>query len=273
MIAFSPFRCWLVFFFGWAVAALGEDALLQGQASLDADVSITSSAGKVPEFRIDASHRKERPNGSVTLLRGEPSLLPDPEPPLTPEPLSEEEEARLAAFQAEVAARPVQKFFSLSATVVDGGKTFLRWYAPGRIEPYEAWSNVDFNNFSGFGSFESEGVEWIFIMSVGNVPHEYRDRMTWLPSAPVAIPGVEPAFVVTKGDAGNREARAPIVGLHDLFTREKHALIAARWQREIDRSRREEEARARAAKPRDTVMWFRPRKGSRYLENPTLDAR
>lgn len=223
---------------------------------------------EVPEFRNDAGRREVRPNGSIALLRGEPSSLPDPEPPSQPVLLSMDRQVLLEAGRTNLARRPIQKMLALSATGVDGQRSSVRWYALGSGETYEAWSNVDFGYYSGFCSFESEGVEWTFLMAIGAVPRERGDQMTWLPSLPAEGFGEAPAFVVTRGNGQDREAPAPIRGLHELFSRNKGKPIAARERREVDQLIRREEERLRAAVPKHTVMWFRPRKGSRYLENP-----
>ena len=60
--------------------------------------------------------------------------------------------------------------------------------------------------------------------------------------------------------------------VHDYYAAEKTRLAAEYVQREQDRAANAVLSPEPAA-PQDNVMWFRPRKGSRYLATPEGGAR
>lgn len=206
---------------------------------------------------------------SITILRGEPSTLPDPpvsQPPVphTPTP---EQAAWFAARRAEVAQT---RFLTVSATVYDHRETFLRWHDRKSGKSYEGWSNVDFNHLQGIQGFQNAKAFYFQFIGIGNIDTVRLagrfQRQISIPEHPV-LPTDRPGFILTAGEVPGAEALAPIQWLHDYYGAEKVRLAAEYDQREQLR-RENPPAAPEASAPRDNVMWFRPRKGSRYLAQP-----
>jgi hypothetical protein len=178
-----------------------------------------------------------------------------PERPAPPSAKSKEELEALRAspeWQELVAKHKETELIMLSATVVDGKATFLRWWSEG--EEYEAWSNVDFNHFSGFAEFDAGEKHYAFMMAVGNLSSE-GGRSEWLGKPPEL--GVDyPAFTITKGDTSKVDALAAMVSMHDLYENEREKLVAAHESRVSEQAKQEAWLKANSPKPKDTVIQF-----------------
>ncbi|MCU0779672.1 MAG: hypothetical protein MUF04_01065, partial [Akkermansiaceae bacterium] len=91
---------------------------------------------------------------SVQSVQGQRrGLAPKPEPAAEVERAAVSLDPALRTLMAERLRNQRQLF--LSATVFDHQWTLLRWWAgnaPARA--FAAWSNVDFNHFTGVGGFE-----------------------------------------------------------------------------------------------------------------------
>jgi hypothetical protein len=213
------------------------------------------------------------PGRTLTILRGEPAQLPDPPPP-PPVPQARPPE-QLAALAARRAALRETRLIQLSATVYDHRLTYLRWFEPKTREWREAWSNVDFNHLTGCGGFDAEKKTHFLFLGVGNIDtakiRERWGRIFPIPAHP-ALPAGEARFVVTKGDATDAAALAPIQALHDFYMVEKDRLAAAYEERERNQRNQAALLKANPPRPKDNVMWVRPRKGSRYLAEESAAA-
>jgi hypothetical protein len=195
-----------------------------------------------------------------------PIQKPEPEKPVRI--LSEEERAALRARHRAVI--PVM----LSATVYDHKRTMLRWF-PNGVKGGEmiAWSAVDFNVFGGMHRFSYQGREYsLMLIGIGNEDTErsrLRAQRIGRPYVPVVHPELPltgtPEFVVTKGDAADVMALAPIVGLHELYRREKDKLHAQYEARKKAQKEYEAWVRAHPPEPKDVLIrvW--------KTETPSLD--
>ena len=95
----------------------------------------------------------------------------------------------------------------VSATVYDHRWSFVRWRANGAgNRNFAAWSNVDFNHFTGIGGFDLSGLRFSFFMPVTNQDTvRLKARMEaaggqYVPPQPPDLPEWEPAFVLVEGD-------------------------------------------------------------------------
>lgn len=150
-----------------------------------------------------------------------------PDPPAPPPPKTKEELEALRAspeWQELIAKHKETKLILLSATVVDGEATFLRWWHGG--EEFQAWSNVNFHHLSGFAEFENEKTRYAFIMAVGDVRSDGDRRLAW-PGTPPELGVDYPAFTLVKGDAGDSEGLRMMQSMHDLYENERETLVAA----------------------------------------------
>lgn len=163
----------------------------------------------------------------------------------------------------------------VSATVYDHSRTYLRCYASGSGVKGEVcgWSNLDFNHFSGFATYQAKGTdgevrEYALLMGIGNTDTERtgespaKQGETYkgpeLPDSP-ELPDLAssgPSFVITEGDTTDKEAMALIQGLHDLYRVEGARMAAAYQARVIAEEQRRAFLLAHPPKPKDVTVLF-----------------
>lgn len=147
-------------------------------------------------------------------------------------------------------------FIMLSATVYDRRRTLLRWQVGGDYpRSYAAWSNIDFNHFSGVGVFDQSGKHFALFMGISN---QDTARMAARMAAfgriyqpPIPPPLLEdvPCFVVVEGDPADAGALLPVMALHEYYRSERSRLVTAFAERERQRVAREAAEKALAALP------------------------
>lgn len=204
---------------------------------------------------------------TLTILLGDPSNLPDPAAGAkteVPAPTAQQL-AELQAWRAQIAQI---RFITVGATVYNHTETSFRWKDMRTGKTYEGWSNVDFNHLTGLAAADSAKLPFLKSLNISNVDTA---RLSTRRGSPVPVPhhpdlpADGPGFVVTSGDLSEAGVLAPIQELHAFYRLEKERLAA-------EYEAREQERLAKAAAPvppsipKDNVIWLRPRKGSRYLE-------
>lgn len=201
---------------------------------------------------------------TATIQRVEPVPAPDP-PAAAPPPDPE----ALARFREMLAKRPKPVLIMLSATVFDSENTLLRWHPNGRRDlEMTAWSNVNFELLGGRDRFTHNGTLYHLYMGMGRDSIAVRRRLAerfGRPYTPPVIPALPPdetpAFVVTKGDAADIAATAPITALHEYY--EAHsATLKAEWEAG-KRARLEYETYIRAHPPEPQDVLIRYATGTR----------
>ncbi|QJE97321.1 hypothetical protein [Luteolibacter luteus] len=203
---------------------------------------------------------------TLTLLRAQPSTLPDPaaEPVVKSAPST-----RTGGVDFSSWHRAASYLVGVRATVYDKRRTFLQWQDPESRVEHEAWSNIDFNHLSSVSDVESVDRRWILFLVIVNIDTSVVNPATGQavtePTHPPIPEDDGPKFVVTKGDTTDPRSTAPLHALHKLYAEKSDELIAAA---EVQKQTREQMAQEEAdqSQPRDNVMWFRPKKGSRYLQ-------
>lgn len=169
---------------------------------------------------------------NVTVQRVKNPGLPDPPPPLPPLPPDDPAVvARIEEFRQDYQGT---ELIFLSATVYDHSRTLLRIYLNGKAEgEISAWSNIDFNHFSGFSTFrvkESDGTfrDYGLLMGIGNTDtasvagrfakqgNDY-DKPEIPKLSDLAVSG--PSFLVIDGQA-NGDAMNTLSQVHDLYRKE-----------------------------------------------------
>lgn len=195
--------------------------------------------------------------------------LPDPPPPLPILPVDD------AAVQGRIEElrqkyRDTRLLF-VSAEVVNREYTKLTVYPNGKAdEAATCFSNLDFENFSGFSSFKVKGAEgedreYSLIMGIGLTDTTpLAERLTQAgqtyqaPSHP-ALPSLTatgPGYVMEEGSNPGSEVLQTIEDLHSLFRVEGERMVAAR----IARTRAYEERKAfllaNPPQPKDVTIRF-----------------
>lgn len=233
--------------------AFSQEARLLGEVA-DGKPAAPVPPKVVPKFSVLSTTTHRLKDRKILMQRvADPRL---PERPAPPTAKSKEEVEALRAspeWQELIAKYKKTELMMLSATVVDGRATFLRWWHEG--EEYEAWSNVDFNHFSGFAEFEAGEKHFAYMMAVGNVSPAGDRNLAWVGKPPEL--GVDyPAFTIVKGDTSKADALGMMVSMHDLYENEREKLVAAHESRVTEQAKREAWLKANPPKPKDTVIQF-----------------
>ena len=197
---------------------------------------------------------------TLTKLLIEREELPAPPEPLPPLDISDPAVAsRLAAMRAKF--RKTEIVF-VSATVHDHRATFVRWWPNGKPESeMNAWVNIDFNLFCGFGTYEWGDRRFALVMGIGNESSAARRKLaerlgkTYIAREVPALPADAPGYMLTKGNA-DAGAMDTLSGLLDLYRAEEPRLSAAYAGREAARIAREAELRRNPPQPKDVTTWI-----------------
>lgn len=164
----------------------------------------------------------------------------------------------------------------VSATVYDRSRTLLQIYPSGKVKQrVTAWSNVDFNHFSGFSTFrvtQDDGsfMDFSLIMSLGNAYAEGRKRhFAREPEnyAALKVPEIEdiavvgPRYVVIEGHDSGSAALDIVAYAHKLYAKEGGRMEAAYHERVRKWMEREAYFRANPPVPKDVTIRFWKRAG------------
>ncbi len=205
---------------------------------------------------------------NVTVQLVKDPGLPDPPPPLPA--LPPDDPAVLARMEELRGEYQETQLVFVSATVYDHSRTYLRCFPSGGGGRKEicGWSNLDFNHFSGFATYQVKGAdgelrEYGLLMGIGN--EDTQQRAEWLakrdgeyvapeiPSLPeLATAG--PAFVISEGDTTDREAMELIEGMHSLYRTEGARMEEAYHARVKAYEKRKAYLLANPPKPKDVVI-------------------
>lgn len=179
------------------------------------------------------------------------------------------------------ANRERAEVLSLSCTIYDAGVTEVRWSVRGA--EYRMLSNVDFNHLRGVGSFTADGRSYTVFMGIGramslNTQARGQAGAVQISAAAVAPPvsagvladlqksGGARYAVLSTPEKAESEAFRGIDALHHYYDAHKSELIAAWQQSEATRVAHEQYEKEHPPTPKDTVIQFWPKKGSRYLD-------
>lgn len=210
--------------------------------------------------------------GTITLtvhVVEDPGLA-DPPPPLMP--AAAPDGPAVLGLTAELRGKyRWPEMVNLSATVYDHSRTRFRYQPAGEgRKQITGWSNIDFNCFCGFATYQVKGADgeihqFGLMMGLGNEDTRQRaevlarHEMTYdAPEIPV-LPDLAsggPAFVITEGDASDAEAKEVIWGMHELYRVEGPRMEVAYQARiQADEARRAYYI-AHPPVPKDVTMNF-----------------
>ncbi len=214
---------------------------------------------------------------TATVQLVEDPGLTDPLPPL---PDMSVDDAAVQARLAELrTTQRSMRILFVSATVYDHKRTFLRCFPNGQANgEVSAWSNVDFNHFSGFSTFQVKGEDGVLrkyalIMGIGNVDTQNtrsqfdKNRVdhgvTHVPklheSPELRDEGA--TFEVFEGNGG--EAFQAIADMHSLYRKEGQRMKTTFHAREKANAERKASLITNPPVPKDVTIQFWKR------ENPS----
>lgn len=224
---------------------------------------------------------------NVTVQMVKDPGLPDPPPPLPALPPSDP--AVLARMEELRKNYRGTELVFLSATVYDHSRTHLRIYPNGNVAgEISAWSNVDFNHFSGFSTLrvkDSDGTfrDYGLLMGIGNsatrrirkrnAQHGLEFDAPEIPALPdLAISG--PSFVVASGKQDS-EAMDTLSQIHDLYRKEGVRMEEAFHAREKAYAERKAYLLANPPVPKDVAVqfWKREKSGQSQQNKEGTSAR
>jgi hypothetical protein len=205
---------------------------------------------------------------NVTMrLVADPNL---PEPPPVLRTLPPNDPETVAALEDYSRNYKGTEVLFVVPTVYDHSRTFLRIYPNGKQEgSVAAWSNLDFNHFTGFANFrvrEPDGtfVSYGLLMGISNVDTlRWQELMAERGAEYVAVEPPElpdqslagPSFVVVEGEAEGMAMDA-LRNLHELYRNEGDRMRFAYLARERARRERFAYLLANPPQPNDVTISF-----------------
>ena len=216
---------------------------------------------KLPDFTIRWSqvHRKKGQKFVINRIQVPPKLV---EQPVTP----------LKQQQIEQRAREIEQwiedikesggFFTVSATIYDNKTSYVRWSVDGKW--YACYSNVNWQQLSGFTEFEGRGKRFNIILLTANASTKdmkremaqgYRNSLPDIPKLPrLATHGAR--YTVVEGDETNDAAMEFMEAIHDLYDEHREVLVEKWREREKNYKiyLRKQEALRRNPPPKKDVV-------------------
>jgi hypothetical protein len=206
---------------------------------------------------------------NVTVRQVKDPQLPDPPSPLPA--LSPDDPAVIARLAELREKYRATKLVFLSATVYNRKRTYLRIYPNGRVvDSVTAWSNLDFNHFCGFSSYQVKDAEddtfyrFGLLMGIGSTDTErweklaaekgYYYKAPEIPLLPDFADG-GPSFVVVEGDAKS-PAMDTLEQVHDLYRKEGARMEEAHHARIKAYEERKAWLLTHPPKPKDLVIHY-----------------
>lgn len=257
----------------WAEDAETEKPKISGPVA-DGTPSQPAAKPTLPAFEIEhttlrrlrVEENSELPGlpsvkGTITvkLLQVKEPHLPDPPLPLPPLPVDDPAvQARMAEARQN---HHDSRYAFVSATVHDHSRTFLRIYPGGKAgNGFSAWSNVDFNHFSGFASYQVKNADgtvtdYSLIMAVGPSGNG-SEKIAPIGAALPDLADGGPAYTVTEGGTSDDEGMQIIDGMHELYRVEGNRMKAAYHARIAAYEERKAYLLANPPTPKDVTIHF-----------------
>jgi hypothetical protein len=222
---------------------------------------------EVPVMRVESSVAVQKHGKRLTILRGEPSTLPDIPVPVPPEPLTPEQIAARAAFAASL-PKPIQLNFHgmVLEREVGGNVSIIHWTHPENPRiAYQATVGLDIGVFSLVGNLHHRDRPHRLHLFSSRVPAAAYQRWRGIDAAFQEVE--DGSFLITRGDPDDPVGMAPIIALISLYAAEKDHLIAGFGK--LQQNQREAAAWHKAnpqPEPAEYTLWLRPHRGRRYLD-------
>ncbi len=203
---------------------------------------------ELPPIEVKGSTVADFGTHRVTILRGEPSTLPDiPEPP----PLAEQ--------SREAPQEPVEPshLLLISGSTYGDALSRIEIWNPASRTRHIAWCGWDVSLIAPFHEVIHDGKSHFLLMGIG--PGEPREDMPEVQPGSILIPDGDEytaAILTTLRDACHEN----LPKLRELkAAREKYQQDAEAWRA------------ANPPRPQNHTIWLKPHRGSRYLNKAADD--
>jgi len=262
-------------FFFPVICALWVSRIAVGQAA-DTDVASAPTPPAI-KFQVLEGWQINLGNRAIILNRVVPPVLAEqPAAVIAPDPQPVSPEVLEAALRWE---RKKYEAIFISATVYDRAVTQLQWYQEGRV--MEAFSNIDFNYFSGVNEIETDDTIYWLIMGIGDQTRadvEATNRTveekglaesllkTIPPLSQFSAARSEYILAEEVGQPPAPETPTAIDALHVYFDAHRQELIEGYWQRELQRIAQEKWLKEHPPVPKNTIINFWPSAGTTTIE-------
>lgn len=239
----------------------GLAVMATARAQIAGDIPANTTAAKPAEpapvqFEIIESRKIDLGNRSAIYNRVAPPLLP-PKPPSEPPPVRPPLTAeQLQALEQSQPAPKKNVVIFISATVYDRQITQLRW--SDESGAHRAFSNIDFNYFSGAGMFATPDTSYFLMMGLGN---ETRDAAA---ASKIQLPALEQfrptqaQYLVVQDDAKSPTDQSLkwLDDLHAYFDANKQQMIDGYNKSVADQIARQQWLKEHPPVPQNTVINF-----------------
>jgi len=212
----------------------------------------------MPFVPVEEQSVVQKPTHTITLVRGEPSTLPDIPPP--PERVERLETLPLTPHRPNFV-------LGLSVTIYDRQLSHLKWHDPETKEEFEAWCGWDWGLVGPMQEIENERIAYHLFYSPWYVDTTKLDalgRRQVIPEHPAV--GID-QFVITVGNADAPAGKPFIEAVQRYCTANRHQLEQLRVARDQYRADAEAWKAANPTRPRNHTIALRPHRGSRYLQD------
>lgn len=221
---------------------------------------------QAPAMRVESAVMVlTRGSHMLTIIRGEASTLPDlPAPPAAIPTMQR------AATPEELEQMKIERRHNLclGATVFDHRVSLVQWHNPDTGEYYQAACGFDIGLLAGTGGFVHNGESYNLFLVHSDIDttgmrHAIREFLPDIPEPPAD------STIILKGNPKDPAGIAPITVIREIVNIGKPRLIpyqAARLRYQASAAAWE---KAHPRVPRDETFWFKPHRGSRYLNAAT----
>ncbi len=174
--------------------------------------------------------------------------------PAAPVPSAEE----LTAQERRAAKPPRVLFFS--ATVLNRTLTELRWF--DEAGPHRAFSNIDFQVFSGMGEIETADAIYTLMLALDSGPAEAPAERTRDFPQIALLPHDRSAWLLAESQGSqSTPVMTALDAIHLFYDAHREALLQAHTEREAALAERERQLREHPPVKKNTVVsyWKKPR--------------
>ena len=224
-----------------------------------AQAQMQAGHSEVPPLNFEVLKRTEIKRGDHTIIfqRVAPPQATAPAAPV-PQPKAPDLSPQELEAQRRREAKQ-QKVLFFSATVFDHKLTELHWTEESGT--YRAFSNIDFQVFSGMGEIETADAIYALMMALDTgTPEALAERTRGFPQTAL-LPKDRSAWLLAEGPGKvSTPAMAALDALHPYYDTHRVELIQAHAQRLAASAERERQLRENPPVKKDTVIgyWRKP---------------